>query len=250
MLLQFISLTVAYDGTRYLGWQKTECGPSIQQKLENSLSTILQESISVEAASRTDAGVHARGQVVSFSTTQTLPSKERFKYSLNSLLPKDIVVVDLKEEAEGFHPTLDNNGKEYHYSICTDRVQLPIHRDFSWHFYHVLNREKMQRAAKYLIGEHDFMAFCTEKNEHPYDNYIREIDSIDLIEQDNERWLIKVAGKSFLYKMVRTLVGTLAYVGCGKIDADSIPAILTSGRRADAGITAPAHGLCLAKVFF
>jgi len=247
---RIIKLTLSYQGTRYLGWQKAKDGPSIQYELEKALSTVLQEPLSVEAASRTDAGVHARGQVAAFSTESMLPPLNRFQHSLNCVLPRDIAILEVKEAAASFHPTLDSIGKEYHYSICTGKVQLPFHREFSWHFPHPLDLREMQRAAFHFIGKKNFMALCTEKNEHPYADYEREITTIDLIGLEAGRWLIKVAGSAFLYKMVRTLVGTLAYVGCGKIASDEIPAILEGGQRAQAGMTAPAHGLSLERILY
>lgn len=240
---------MAYDGTDYLGWQKTSMGPSIQETLEGVLSTILQEPIAVEAASRTDAGVHAAAQITNFRTAQKL-DLYRFKRSLNSLLPRDIAAVDMAEAAPEFHPTLDNIGKEYHYYICQGPYQMPIHRHFSWHFTGNLDMEAMRKAATHFLGEKDFSALLTERNEHPYKDHVREVTSIEIEELPEQRLLFKVSGRSFLYKMVRTLVGTLAYVGCHKIPLEDIPSILASKERARAGITAPAHGLHLASVHY
>lgn len=223
-------------------------GPSIQETLETALSTVLQEAISVEAASRTDAGVHALAQTANFFTSRPMEKLDRLHYSLNQLLPKNITVTELQEASESFHPTLDNRGKEYHYYICHGQYQMPANRCFSWHFPHVLDIENMRKAASYFIGEKDFSSLLTEKLEHRYKDHVRDLRGISIDPLPDQRLVIKVSGRTFLYKMVRTLVGTLAYVGCGKICVDDIPEILNSGERARAGVTAPAHGLYLASV--
>lgn len=239
-----IKLILAYEGTHYLGWQKTAMGPSIEQELEKVLTQILRHPVDLQAASRTDAGVHAEGQVVNFFT-ETEISLERLQKSLNGLLPQDISVLKMEEVSESFHPTLDSRGKEYHYSICLGQTQLPFHRNFSWHFSYPLNFEEMKKAADYLKGKHDFSAFTNEKQE---DN-VREIFDI-ILEMSPDRLKIRVSGNNFLYKMVRNIVGTLLYVGCGKLSAEQIPAIIKSQDRTKAGVTAPAHGLVLKEVFY
>jgi tRNA pseudouridine38-40 synthase len=146
-----LKLLLSYDGTSYLGWQKTAMGPSIEEELEKALSQILQHPVALQAASRTDAGVHAEGQVVNFFT-----EKEILQKSINGVLPKDISVLKLEEAHEAFHPTIDCRGKEYHYFVCTGNTQLPFHRRFSWHFNFPLEVEKMKKAAALLVGKHDF----------------------------------------------------------------------------------------------
>ena len=160
-----IRLTLSYLGTLYLGWQKTRMGPSIEEALEKALSQILQESISLQAASRTDAGVHAEGQVVNFFTKQEKLDLKRLQKSLNGLLPKEISVIDISFAPDPFHPTLDVLGKEYHYHLCCSTVQLPFYRHVSWHFPYLLDLQKMQDAAQLLVGKHDFSAFCNEDDE-------------------------------------------------------------------------------------
>jgi tRNA pseudouridine38-40 synthase len=239
-----IKLILAYEGTHYLGWQKTAMGPSIEEELEKVLAKILRHPVALQAASRTDAGVHAEGQVVNFFTASEI-ALEKLQKSLNSLLPSDISVLKMEEASESFHPTLENQGKEYHYSVCLGSTQLPFHRNFSWHFSYPLHIKEMRKAAALLKGRHDFSAFTNEKQE---DN-VREIYDI-VIESSEERLKIRVAGNNFLYKMVRHLVGTLLYVGCGKLSVEEIPAILDSKDRTRAGITAPAHGLLLKEVYY
>lgn len=245
-----IKLIIAYDGGCYLGWQKTAMGPSIEETLEDTLRQILQESVYLQAASRTDAGVHAKGQVVNFLTAKQNLCLQRLKVSLNCLLPKDIAVMHIEEEKEDFHATLHCQGKEYHYSLCYGTAQLPQVRHFSWHYPHTLNVDTMRTAAQLLIGEHNFSAFCNVRKSSAYQNYVRTLYQIELLELPDYSLRIEIKGNHFLYKMVRNIVGTLVYVGCQKIALKSIPAILASHARPEAGMTAPAHGLCLFKVFY
>jgi tRNA pseudouridine38-40 synthase len=243
-MVKNIKLILAYEGTRYLGWQKTAMGLSIEEELEKALAQILQHPVKLQAASRTDAGVHAEGQVVNFFTESEMPL-DKLQKSLNSLLPKDISVLKIEEAPEAFHPTLDCRGKEYHYSVCTGSTQLPFHRQFSWHFSYPLDLEAMQKAAEALLGKHDFSAFTNEKQE---DN-VREIFAIQ-IEPLDGRLKIRVSGNNFLYKMVRNIVGTLLYAGCGKLPWQEVPSIIASKDRTRAGVTAPAHGLVLKEVIY
>ncbi len=242
-----IKLTVAYDGGAYLGWQKTSMGPSIEEVLQQTLEQILQHETPLQAASRTDAGVHAIGQIVNFYTSKQL-CLERLKISLNSLLPKDIAVMQAEIAAENFHPTLDCIGKEYHYALCYGIAQLPLHRLYSWHYPHQLDVAAMRAAAHHFIGEHNFEAFCNFKKNTTYAHYVRTVHKIDIEQEAEERLCIKIAGNNFLYKMVRNIVGTLVYVGADKIAVDAIPEIIASKKRPQAGVTAPAHGLNLFRV--
>ena len=240
-----IKLTVAYDGTHYLGWQKTIAGPSIEAALEEALSQVLQHPLKLQAASRTDAGVHAEGQVVNFFTDSPL-SLERMKKSFNALLPAEIRIVQIEEMPSAFHPTLDAVGKEYHYEVCLGPVQLPFDARISWHFVKPVNLEEMRKSTKILIGKHNFSALTNERQE----DTIREIYRIDIEEISLGRIRICVAGNRFLYKMVRNVVGTLLYVGCGMLTLEGVAALLVSGNRSEAGMTAPAHGLSLKQVFY
>lgn len=244
-----IRLKIAYDGTSYLGWQKTVMGPSIEETLQTALKKILQQEVVLQAASRTDAGVHAQGQVVNFLIEKDI-SPTKLMASLNGLLPKDVAILHIDEAQQSFHPTLDCIGKEYRYSVCCKSVQMPHQRFFSWHYPHPLDLDAMRRAAKELIGEHDFSAFCNFKKNSNYVYYTRTIKGIDIAESADGQILFSIRGNNFLYKMVRNLVGTLVYVGCGKIDEKSIPIILANKDRTQAGVTAPAHGLCLYSVSY
>lgn len=245
-----IKLTVAYDGTAFLGWQKTSMGPSIEESLQRVLEQILQEPIVLQAASRTDAGVHAEGQIVNFFTHKAIPCMTRLQIGINSLLPPDIAVLAAEHAALDFHPTLDCKRKEYRYSVCYGTAQMPQKRLYSWHYPHLLDVISMRDASQALIGEHDFSAFCNFKKNHTYTDYVRKIDRIDILELPEQRLSIHVQGNNFLYKMVRNLIGTLIYVGAGKISIEAIPEILTSHDRPQAGMTAPAHGLTLHRIWY
>ncbi len=240
-----LKLTIAYEGTSYLGWQKTEMGPSIEGELQKVLEQILQHPVKLQAASRTDAGVHAEAQVVNFFTSKEVVL-DRLKKSINGLLPADIRIVGIEMMPDGFHPTLQAKGKEYHYSICYGPTQLPFHRNFSWHFVKPLDIEKMKEAASFLIGKHDFSALTNEKQE---DN-VREVFHIKIEEIEPTRLRIRVAGNHFLYKMVRNIVGTVVYAGCDRLLLNDIRSLLESGNRSFAGMTAPAHGLTLKSVYY
>ncbi len=229
---------LAYDGTHYFGWQKTNAGPSIQEELEKAIRQITGETTLPEAASRTDRGVHAQGQVIQFALKKPMEA-ERLLRGLNAVLPKDIRLRELI--AHDFHPTLDAIGKEYHYHLCLGPVQDPIHRLYTWHMHAPLDRRNIEKAAEDLIGTHDFTAFANEEKEDP----ICTIESI-IFEEDH----LKIRGSRFLYKMGRNIVGTLIYIGMGKLPLYAIPSILSSRDRKQGGVTAPAHGLHLHQVFY
>lgn len=243
-----IKLHLAYDGSCYFGWQKTEAGPSVESELEQVLQTILQHPVTLQAASRTDAGVHAQDQVVNFYTTQQKGTDEKLLNSLNQLLPKDIRVYDLQRMPFSFHPTLDCVSKEYHYHLSTEAYLSPFKRYFTWHFPKKLDVALMREAAKLLLGKQDFQAF-TNTRKPPHQDMFREIFSIHILEQGADL-CIQIQGDHFLYKMVRNIVGTLCYIGCHKLSLEDLPRILEHKKRALAGITAPACGLVLKKVYY
>lgn len=228
--------TICYDGSLYFGWQKTQTGPSIQEELEKALFHISGETILPEAASRTDRGVHARGQVIQFAMQKQFEPYRLVK-ALNATLPPDIRILQI--EPLQFHPTLDAMGKEYHYHLCREPVQDPTQRLYSWHFPFPLNERIMETEAQKLIGTHDFTSFANEPEKNP-------ICTLTSIRFDGSSFFIR--GNRFLYKMVRNLVGTLIYIGCGKLD--EVEPILAFRDRKKGGITAPAHGLYLHQVFY
>lgn len=245
-----IKLIIAYEGTSYLGWQQTPNGPSIEESLKNVLEKIFQHKISLQAASRTDAGVHANGQVVNFFTSKEYPDLRRLHISLNQLLPADIVVLEVEEMAMDFHPTIHCKSKEYHYFMCRDFAQMPQNRRYSWHCPLVSHLDNMREASKFFIGEKNYSTFCNYRKQMHYENYIREVYSIIIQEIPGNRLVFKIKGKNFLYKMVRNIVGTLAYIGRDKISISDLPRIFSSHDRTQAGITAPAHGLFLQQIVY
>lgn len=239
--------TLAYVGTHYFGWQKVKIGPTIEEAVETCLSTVLQHPIALQAASRTDRGVHAEGQVINFFTHRSDLSLGTLFCALRKMLPRDISLLDLSEAEPLFHPTLDARGKEYHYQVCTHSVQLPFHRECSWHFpFQSLDLEAMEKGGKQLEGTHDFAAFSPLA----YEDSTRTIERVSIISLDKGRLLFQIRGDRFLYRMARNLVGTLMYIGCGKIPLQTLPTILEQRSRALAGVTAPAHGLTLKRVFY
>lgn len=243
-----IRLTIAYDGTNYLGWQKTKMGPSVQEALEKAIEKILQHKVRLQAASRTDAGVHATGQVVNFFTSRHDLNLNKLLIGINSQLPKDVVAMDIEETADTFHPTLDNAGKEYHYNLCYGAIMLPHHRLYTWHYPYPLNLDLMRQATEIIVGERNFKAFCNAKKNEKYGDHVRNITSIKIIDLPHFHIRFEIKGRNFLYKMARNIVGTLVYVGCGKINIDDLNKILDSTDRTLSGITAPAHGLFLHQV--
>lgn len=238
-----ISLEICYDGTPFLGWQKTKMGPSIQEALEKALLAITQESPLVQAASRTDRGVHAEGQVVAFSLSKTwdLPTLTR---ALHARLPPTIRIRKALYRHASFHPTLEAVCKTYSYQLYLAPVQLPQERLYSWHLYHPLRLDLMQESAHLLLGEHDFSAFTNR----PYENPLCHLFQLEVSPPLEGMAKISCRGNRFLYKMVRNLVGTLVYIGLGKIPPSSLPSLLASKDRRKTGITAPAHGLFLEGV--
>lgn len=245
-----IKLRIAYDGKNYLGWQKTRMGPSIEEIVQVAIEQILQLSTPLQAASRTDAGVHAVGQIINFFTTHPSLDLQKFRTSLNSLLPRDIVVLDVTEMPLHFHPTLDCKGKEYRYYICHSPTQLPHNRFYSWHVHYPLDIEAIQRAIPFFLGVHSFAAFCNVRKNASYTNVKREILSLFWAPLENSRFYFQICGNHFLYKMVRNIVGTLIDIGKKKIYVHNLPDIIQQEQRKNAGVTAPAHGLFLHDVFY
>ena len=219
-------------------------GPSIQEELEKAVFKITQERIQPEAASRTDRGVHAEGQVVHLPSRKYAP--QQLLRAMNGLLPPDIRVLKTEPAALSFHPTLDAKGKEYHYRLCLGAVQAPMYRFYSWHFHYPLNIGKMDQAAKDLLGFHNFSSFANERADNPFCT----LDTIQITPILENRLQITIIGNRFLYKMARNIVGTLLYIGCGKLSSDCIPSLFKAKDRKKTGMTAPAHGLFLHKVFY
>lgn len=239
-----VKLTVAYDGTNYCGWQVQPNGITIESELNRHLSELLKEEIHVIGASRTDAGVHALGNVAVFDTEARMPA-EKFSYALNTRLPADIRIQDSCEVPADFHPRFCRTVKTYEYRICNRRFPNPCERLYSLFYYWDLDVEKMRQAATYLVGEHDFASFCTNRPE--ITDRVRTIYSLD-VGKNGEMITIRVRGNGFLYNMVRIITGTLLRVGGGMIRPEEIPEILAAKDRKLAGETARPEGLTLVSI--
>lgn len=241
-------ITIAYDGTPFLGWQETKEGPSIQGELKKALKIILREDVEINGASRTDAGVHSLGQIATFYTS-TKPAFYTLLKSVNALLPHEIKITSIQEVPLEFHATLHNTGKEYHYWLTYSTVQYPHTRRTMWHTPGALDIEAMKQAAAHLVGTHDFQALCNVKKNEEYETTIRRVNGIDIIEHPHETLQLIIKGNNFLYKMVRNIVGTLVYVGKGRLSSKEIPKLISQKDRTLLGPTAPALGLTLFRVF-
>ena len=239
-----IKLTVAYDGTDYCGWQIQPNGITVEEVLNKALSRLTGEDILVTGASRTDAGVHARGNVAVFDTASTIPP-ERFSYAVNTLLPEDVVVVKSEEVAADWHPRYQESVKTYAYHILNREMPDPVRRKYVWHVNCPLDLEKMRTAAEYLTGEHDFKSFCSIHTGAK--TTVRTIYSMD-VERSGEVITIRVSGNGFLYNMVRIITGTLVEAGRGFRQPESVKELLDADERGKAGPTAPAQGLLLESI--
>ena len=241
-----LRLDICYDGTRYRGWQRLPGkDDTIQGKLETALTRILGEPIEISGSGRTDAGVHARGQVANFHCESTMPSLEILT-NLRRYLPEDIGIYSCRDVSERFHARLNAKEKTYCYRIWNSESPCVFERRFVTVIPEKMDLVAMNRAAQYLLGQHDFAAFCgNAKMKKSTVRYIRSLT----VERKDEEIRITVTGNGFLHNMVRIIVGTLVEVGRGERNPDSIPALF-EGKRADTGFLAPAQGLCLMEVFY
>ncbi len=246
MPVRWLKLTIAYDGTAYAGWQIQPDEPTVQGTFEATWRRLTQESLRVTAAGRTDAGVHALGQVVGLATETRLTNDDLHR-GLNALLPDDIGVVAIDDARENFHATYDAIGKRYQYHIHNARSPSVFARHFSWHYPQPLDAEAMHRAGHGIVGRHDFSSFETAGSERP--DSIRTVHEVTVAGANvANRITIDVAGDGFLYNMVRTIVGTLIEVGAGKREVGWPSQVLAARDRRQAGQTAPPHGLFLVCV--
>lgn len=241
-----VRLIVAYDGTNYHGWQVQNNGITIESELNRCLSELLSEPIEVIGASRTDAGVHALGNVAVFDTNARMPA-EKISYALNQRLPEDIRIQKSEEVAADWHPRYCDSRKTYEYHIYRGEFALPTKRLYSLFTYHKLDVEKMQKAAEYFVGEHDFKSFCQVNAQ--VKSTVRTVTEVQVYEEGPEV-IIRVTGNGFLYNMVRIMAGTLLEVGQGKRSPEEIPDMIAAKNREAVGPTAPAHGLMLVKYEF
>ncbi|MDR1664780.1 MAG: tRNA pseudouridine(38-40) synthase TruA [Clostridiales bacterium] len=247
-------LTVAYDGTRYAGWQRQTNGLAVQQVIEDALAKLMGRAVVLRAASRTDAGVHALGQRAAFGADGLKVPLEKLPEVLNGLLPPDISVTAAEEAQDGFVPRFRAREKTYRYQIQNAPYPNPLIGRYSAWVRQSLDVDAMGEAAAHCIGRHDFKAFCAASRDVFEKSTVREVFSCG-VEVREERAgsrliAVTVTGGGFLYNMVRILAGTLVYAGLGKIPPPSVPEIIASKDRTRAGKTMPPNGLTLVEVVF
>ena len=242
--MRTLKITLAYDGTRFVGWQRQADGQSIQGLLEDALARFEGGPVTIHGAGRTDAGVHALGQVASARVT-FIHDASTLTRALNAHLPADVRVMLVEDAEEGFHARFNASAKTYRYQIRNTAVADPFDRTFTWHLPEPLSLDPMARAAALLVGTHDFDAFRSAGSE-----VSSSVRTVTRSEWRNNAGLLtyEISGDGFLRHMVRAIVGTLVEIGRGWRQLDEITALLTGGTRAQAGATAPPHGLFLVSV--
>lgn len=238
-----IKLTIEYDGTRYQGWQRQANGPTIQQALEEGIAQVVGHAVTLYGSGRTDAGVHALGQVANFHTVSRIPI-ERLPHAINANIPADIVVLGAEEVPPDFHARYSAKRKTYRYSVLCRPVRPAVGAAYLYWHRHPLDVAAMRQAAAWFVGEHDFAAFQSQAEG---EGSVRTVFRSEWL-QDGCRLDYYVTANGFLYNMVRAMVGTLLDVGSGKWPPEYVARLLESRERAFAGRTAPANGLCLMSV--
>jgi len=248
-----IKLILQYDGTNFSGYELQPGKRTIRGDLEQAIKKVFKKKISIVSSSRTDAGVHALQNVINFKTNQRIPVI-KIPAALNSILPDDIRVLEAEEKKTSFNSRFDPKSKEYEYLIFNGEILPPVLRGLTWHLKQKLDVPAMKKAAKCLVGKHDFSSFCAAGGDDI--NYVRIIHSFVIRNSSFVIWRgskfevlsIRISGDGFLYKMVRNITGTLVDVGLGRIDPAEVEKILKAKDRRKAGRTAPAQGLCLVKI--
>lgn len=242
-----VKLVLEYDGTRYVGWQVQANGPSVQAEVERALEALHKAPRRVTAAGRTDAGVHALGQVASFPEERPLPLVAYVK-GMNAVLPVDVAVRAASLEPDGFDARRSARGKRYRYRIQNLETRAPLSRLVAWQVFRPLDVAAMRAAARPLVGRHDFAAFQAADCESHH--AVRDLGRLEVLGEPRGEIAIVAEATAFVKHMVRNIVGTLVEVGLGSRDPASTDALLGGLDRTRAGATAPAHGLCLEEVFY
>ena len=241
-----VRLIVSYDGTNYCGWQIQNNGITVEEVLNHALTDLCREEIAVIGASRTDSGVHALGNVAVFDTNSRIPG-EKFSFALNQRLPDDIRIQRSEEVADDWHPRFQDTVKTYEYCLLNRRIPDPMRRLYSYFIYYPMDVENMQKAADYLIGEHDFKSFCTPRTQ--VRSTVRTIYDLTLTKEGDEIRM-RITGNGFLYNMVRIIAGTLARVGTGLYTPERVKEILEAKDRNVSGPKAPPQGLTLISIAY
>lgn len=239
-----VKLIIEYDGTNYHGFQVQNNAHTIQAEIEKAINKLTGEKVVLAAAGRTDAGVHALGQVIAFDTSSRIPP-DRWKYALNSVLPGDIRVRESSYVEKGFHPRFNAVSKTYHYLIYRREKGALFYRNYAWVNSEVLDVDEMKKAACYIKGTHDFRSFCSSGSS--VKNFTRTVKKLEIEDEFPFLWL-KIEADGFLYNMVRIITGTLVEIGQGKYKAEDMKNIIEARDRNKAGITAPPQGLYLIEV--
>lgn len=239
-----IRLVIEYDGAGFHGWQRQGRRPTVQAAVERAIRRVTGRRSNVHAAGRTDAGVHAEGQVAVFHTDSTIPA-ERFCFALTSHLPAGVAIVRSEAVPESFNPQRDARGKRYRYVFLVRPARAALDRGRVWWLHGPVDFAAMRRAARHLVGRHDFRSFTTEAADKP--DTVRTVRRLS-VKRDGDRIVMEIDGDGFLYNMVRAIAGTLADVGRGRTPPDAVRDILRARDRSRAGRTAPAHGLTLVHV--
>lgn len=237
-------MTIAYDGSRYYGWQRLKNKETIQGKIEDVLEKMTGEKVEINGAGRTDAGVHANNMVANVFFETDMTSEGITEY-LNKYLPEDIAVKEVREASERFHARYNAVGKTYCYKCYFGKVKPVFDRKYVYTLDKMPDIKHMRKAAEFMLGEKDFASFCG--NPHMKKSTVRNVDRIDILHKDGYI-IFKFHGDGFLQNMVRIMVGTLLEVGYGNMVPEDITAILESKKRSNAGPKVPAKGLCLEKV--
>jgi len=240
-----LKIIVEYDGTGYHGWQRQRGDITIQQTIEEKVGLITQEKIKLIASGRTDAGVHALGQVANFKTGSKIAERNLLR-GMNSLLPGEIVIKSLVEVDERFHARYDAKSKVYLYHIFNSSVPSALYRHYSWFIPFPLDMDNMKTAARQLIGSHDFSSFCAANNDTS--DYIRKVINVSINQGEDGIIRFFIEANGFLRYMVRNIVGTLFDVGRGELSPSEFLDIMKAKDRNMAGITAPPQGLFLKEV--
>lgn len=239
-----VKLVIEYDGMGYSGWQRQENANSVQSEIERGILKLTGQEITIHGAGRTDADVHALGQVCHFDIVCPIPA-QRFGMALNTKIPFDIRVITAQEVDSEFHSRFDSTLKHYRYKIINRRRPLAIDRFRAWHVARPLDIVKMREGAKYLLGEHDFFTFMAAHSD--IENTVRRVDSV-VIEKQGDEITIDIVGNGFLRNMVRIIAGTLVNIGTRRNKPEDMIEIIKSKDRKKAGITAPGFGLYLVSV--
>ncbi|WP_458415168.1 tRNA pseudouridine(38-40) synthase TruA [Schinkia sp. CFF1] len=242
-----LKCTISYDGTEFAGFQVQPKDRTVQGEVEKALKKLHKgEDIRIHPSGRTDAGVHAHGQVIHFDSSLDI-QEEGWLMALNTLLPDDIVVMEVEKVDTEFHARYDVIKKEYRYFLLHQKNRDVFHKNHSYHYPYPLNLDKVIEGSKYFLGTHDFTSFCSTKSDK--ENKVRTIEEIEVWQVENEI-IFRFVGNGFLYNMVRIMVGTLLKVGQGKLAPEDIKVILEKKDRRAAGKTAPAHGLHMWRVWY